>query len=94
MGKRVATEATEPAGARDDSRRWLSGGLQGVWYAFNVDGNPEVPFTYNEKTIEEVKGHIRALLTLAMKAEIRPLFGASMQSDRQFQGFMKRVQYG
>ena len=94
MGKRLSQKAAEPAGARDKSRRWLSGGLQGVWYAFNVDRNPEVPFVYDEKTIEEVKGHIRALLTLAMTAEIRPLPGASIQADGAFQGFMQRVQHG
>ncbi len=94
MGKRASEKHMEPAGARDNSRRWLSGGLQGIWYAFNVDSNPDVPFTYDEKTINEVKGHIRAPLTLAMTAEIRPLDGAAIQADREFQGFMRRVQHG
>lgn len=90
----MAKKATAPAGAREKAGNWLKGALRGVWYTFNMDGNPDVPFIYDEKTIEEAKGHMRALMLLQSTGEIRPLPGATIQSDREFQSFMQRVQHG
>jgi len=84
------TEAT----ARQKSRGWLRGALQSTWYAFNMEGNPEVPFTYDEKTVERAKALMRELMALQASGEIRLTPGASIQGDRDFQGFMQRVQHG
>jgi hypothetical protein len=79
--RRGLVDPGDPRTARSISADWLKGAMMGVFHAFNLANNPDVPFCYDEKTVEEVTGHCRALLALQAAGELRPKLGAVAEGD-------------
>jgi hypothetical protein len=80
-----------PADVRAMADSWFKNATLALIHAFNMANNPNIPFTYDKATLEQVTEHCRALMALQMSGGFKPKLAAMAQGDGEFQRFMGRV---
>lgn len=78
-----------PGGVRGMAEKWLEGGIVGVLQAFNAANDPNKPFSFDPRTVEEVTERCQSLITLFHSRKMTPRLGHIAQADPEFQRFMQ-----
>lgn len=78
------------AGPRGTAQASFDTAMLSLIRAFNIAGNPDVPYTFDAHTTERVLELARELIAIFRDSELRPHRGALMQGDSDFQRFMAK----
>ena len=84
----------KPGGVRGIAELMLRGGIMSVQAAFNVGGNPSMPWTFPVDVQARAEELCQELLVLFRNGEITPRTSGLVQRDADFQQFMGRLTQG
>lgn len=87
----LTQKALAEVGPRGIADAALKGALVGIMRAFNLTGDPDMPYTFDDETIGRAKYLGQRLLQLFEEGTLTPQLGAVAQGDADYQRFMGTV---